>query len=60
MASFRIEWRKSTRKDLRRIPPADVARIVEQVAGLADDPFPAGSLKLSGSEKAYRFRIGDY
>ena len=60
MASFRIEWRKSTKKDLRRIPSADVVKIVAEVALLADDPFPTGAIKLSGSEKAYRFRVGDY
>lgn len=27
---------------------------------LADDPFPVGAVKLSGSEKAYRHRVGDY
>ena len=60
MADFRIEWRKSTKKDLRRIPPVDVARIVEVVTMLADDPVPIGAVKLSGSEKAYRHRVGDY
>ncbi len=60
MASYRIEWRKSTRKDLRRIAPAEVAKIVRAVEELSADPFPMGHTKLSGSERAYRIRVGDY
>jgi len=60
MASYRIEWRKSTRKDLRRIAPVEVAKIVRAVEDLASDPFPVGHKKLSGSERAFRIRVGDY
>ena len=60
MASFQIEWRKSTRKDLRKIDRQMVARIVEAVEALADEPYPSGSTKLSGSETAHRIRVGDY
>lgn len=60
MASYRIEWRKSTKKDLRRISPDDVTKIIRAVESLTDDPFPIGHTKLSGSERAYRIRVGDY
>lgn len=60
MASYRIEWRKSTRKDLRRIAPAEVSKIVRAVEELSADPFPMGHTKLSGSDRAYRIRVGDY
>ncbi len=60
MASFEIQWRASTKKDLRGIPSSDVARIVEAAANLADEPFPHGSVKLTGSDHTYRIRIGDY
>ena len=60
MASYKIEWRKSTRKDFRRIGSHDVKRIVSAVEALANNPFPSGCTKLSGSERAYRIRIGDY
>jgi len=58
--AFRIEWKKSTRKDLRKLPPRAVDRIVKAVEELADEPFPFGSEKLQGSEHAYRIRTGDY
>jgi len=37
-----------------------VERIVETVEGLAENPFPHGVEKLSGSEHTYRVRLGDY
>ena len=58
--AFLIEWKKSTRKDLRKLPANVTERIVEAVEGLAENPFPHGVEKLSGSEHAYRVRLGDY
>ncbi len=60
MASFSIQWRNSTRKDIRRLPREEVARVVEAVGQLANDPMPHGCQKLSGSERTYRIRVGDY
>jgi mRNA interferase RelE/StbE len=60
MASYSLQWRKSTRKDLRRIPREAVSRIIVQAQKLADEPSPHGSEKLTGSERTYRIRIGDY
>ena len=58
--AFRIEWKKSTRKDLRRLPDGAVDRIIKAVEALAENPFPPGVEKLTGSEHAYRIRLGDY
>jgi mRNA interferase RelE/StbE len=58
--AFRIEWKKSTRKDLRKLSADTAERIVEAVENLAENPFPNGVEKLSGSEHAYRIRLGDY
>jgi mRNA interferase RelE/StbE len=58
--AFRIEWKKSTRKDLRKLPSATVDKIIGAVEDLAENPFPHGVEKLSGSEHAYRIRLGDY
>lgn len=60
MDSYRIEWRNSTRRDLRRIAREHVSRIVAAVEDLAYEPRPTGCTKLSGSERAYRIRVGDY
>jgi mRNA interferase RelE/StbE len=58
--SFRIEWKKSTRKDIRKLPASTGVRIVEAVEDLAKNPFPHGVEKLTGSQHAYRIRLGDY
>jgi mRNA interferase RelE/StbE len=60
MASFNLQWRKSTKKDLRRIPREAVSRIVADVEKLADEPLPHGSEKLTGSDRTYRIRVDDY
>jgi mRNA-degrading endonuclease RelE of RelBE toxin-antitoxin system len=38
--AFRIEWKKSTRKDLRKLPSNAADKIVEAVENLAANPFP--------------------
>ncbi len=60
MAVFDLQWRASTKKDLRGLPRTDVARIIDAVAKLADEPLPHGSQKLAASERTYRIRVGDY
>ncbi len=60
MALFSIQWRSSTRKDIREVPHQEVARILAAVTQLASEPLPHGSQKLVGSERTYRIRVGDY
>jgi mRNA interferase RelE/StbE len=60
MASFDIQWRSSTKKDLRNLPKQEVARILAAVAQLAEESFPHGSQKLTNSERTFRIRMGDY
>jgi mRNA interferase RelE/StbE len=60
MASFSIQWRRSTTKDLRKLPTREVERIVSEVEALAEEPFPHGSEKLTGADHSYRIRVGDY
>ncbi len=60
MPSYKIEWKKSTKKDLRKIPVDQVSKMILAVEKLVFDPYPEGFTKLSGSELSYRIRIGDY
>jgi mRNA interferase RelE/StbE len=60
MGPFSIHWRSSTKKDLRKLPREEVQRVIEAVEALADDPLRLGAQKLSGSERTYRIRVGDY
>ena len=59
MASYRLVFRHSVTKDLRAIPKSDVARILQRIEALAENPRGAGCEKLSGQER-YRVRQGQY
>jgi len=59
MAAYSVFFRESVHKDLRAIPKADLARILERISALAQDPRPAGCEKLTGEDR-YRVRQGDY
>ena len=59
MARYELRIKKSVTKDLDPLPKKDVQRIVEAINGLADNPRPPQSLKLSSAEK-YRLRCGVY
>ncbi len=60
MVSFRLEWRASAAKELRKIDRGVVPRIVAAAAQLAHQPHPPGSKKLQGTDSIYRIRVGDY
>ena len=60
MASYSIRIKKSARKELEAVATkTDRRRIVARIRALADDPRPAGAVKLSGRE-LYRIRQGPY
>ena len=59
MASYKIVFKQSVAKDLRRIPTKDVRRILKRIDSLEDEPRPAGAEKLTGDE-IYRVRQGNY
>jgi mRNA interferase RelE/StbE len=60
VASYQIEWKRTAAKDLQSLPAVTIARVVEAVAALADNPHPHGAIKLTGSDQTYRLRVGDY
>ena len=59
MASYRIVFKQSVAKDLRRSPKKDVKRILRRIDSLSADPRPPAVEKLTGDEK-YRIRQGKY
>jgi mRNA interferase RelE/StbE len=56
---YSLRIKRSAQKELRRIPKADLRRIVQKIDSLATDPRPTGYEKLFG-ENVYRIRQGDY
>ena len=59
MARYELIYLPSITKDLRGIPKVEVRRILQKAEKLREDPYPAGSIKLSGRDR-YRIRHGDY
>ena len=60
MASYQVELTRSAEKDLKRIDKSQVATIFRGLEDFADDPRPHGVKKLSGADRIYRIRVGDY
>ncbi len=60
MASYQIEWNRSARKELEKLPRQVLIRVLEAIDRLAFDPFHIGTRKLVGSEQTYRVRVGEY
>jgi mRNA interferase RelE/StbE len=59
MARYELRFKNSVIKDLRALPRSDVAKVLERIDALRDDPRPPGSEKLSAQER-YRVRQGSY
>ena len=60
MASYKIRWKTSAARDIRKLSTDVVCRILAVVQRLADDPFYSGARKIVTSECTYRVRAGDY
>ena len=60
MASYRIEWKQSAKKDIRKLDKTVIPSLLEAVAILSENPYPRGSKKLRGTEHTYRIRVGNY
>jgi len=60
MDSYSINFKPSVEKDLRPLSKTLVSRVMEHIERLKTDPFPRQAIKLSGTERLYRIRVGDY
>ena len=57
---YSIDFKPSVEKDLRSLPKAIATRILERIETLRDVPLPRQTIKLSGVERLYRIRVGQY
>jgi len=57
---YKILYKKSVEKDLRKLPKSSLAVIVKKIQLLAKKPQPKGSVKLHGAKNLYRIRHADY
>ncbi|MGF1542535.1 MAG: type II toxin-antitoxin system RelE/ParE family toxin [Pleurocapsa sp.] len=60
MALYKIEWKQSAKKELKKLDKQIVPKILQAVENLADNPYSSGSKKLIGSDSIYRIRVGNY
>jgi len=59
MVCYKILFKKSAQKDLKKIPKGYISKILEKIEILSKDPYPTGCKKLANSD-SYRIRIADY
>ena len=59
MARYKLSFKSSVAKDLRKIPKKDIQRILNRIETLVDDPNPSGAELLTGDNR-YRIRQGNY
>jgi mRNA interferase RelE/StbE len=57
---YTVQFVRSARKDLERLPDAVLQRVFPRIEALADTPRPAGCRKLRGAKDLWRIRVGDY
>jgi mRNA interferase RelE/StbE len=60
MPEYQIDFARSARKELEKLPPQIAERILDRIENLSAEPRPSGSLKLKGESLLWRIRIGDY
>ena len=58
--SYRIEFKRSAAKALKKIPKANRKRIVEKIDSLAESPPNPDTTKMKGNNPFHKVRIGDY
>ena len=60
MPSYSVQFVRSARKELERLPDAILPRVFARIEALAAEPRPPGCKKLRGARDLWRVRIGDY
>lgn len=61
---YRLEVAPAAQRDLerlgQRIQRRQFERLRHAISGLAQEPRPHGVRKITGTERTYRIRVGDY
>jgi len=60
MDSFKLFFKASAEKELRRIPQPHLGKIVQKIESLVVHPRPQGVQMLRGDDRYYRIRQADY
>jgi mRNA interferase RelE/StbE len=57
---YAVEIDTRASREIRALPRPEQRRIIAKAQSLADNPRPAGSVKLLGATKLWRIRSGVY
>lgn len=57
---YKIKFKTSAAKEFRELSPPLKQRVQIAINTLKENPYPAGSIKLKGSDNLFRLRVGDY
>lgn len=60
MDLYEVIFQPSVEKDLRKLSSENCDRILVRIESLKAAPSPPQALKLVGTERLYRIRVGDY
>lgn len=60
MLRFNILLKPSVEKDLRKLPASAIRQVFEAFERLAQEPSVPPDRKLSGTQRTWRRRVGDY
>ena len=57
---MKVDFHPNVLKHLQQVPRPVLAATLKVIVGLAEDPRPAGCVKLVGGRDDWRIRIGDH
>lgn len=60
MTSYKVQWKQSAKKELKKLDRQTIRRILQAVEKLANNPYVPGCKKLVGSKSIYRIRGATY
>lgn len=60
LGDFSLDFKRSVKKDTKKLPQSVLQLIQKKIIELKDNPFPPGSIQLSGYQGFYRIRISNY
>ena len=60
MIEYKIFWKKSAVKELKKIPNQFADKIYDAISELSNEPRPDNSKNMVSLSKHYRLKVGDY
>lgn len=57
---YEIYLESSAEKDLRKLPPEQINKIVTKIKSLSKKPYPRGAKKIKDANDFWRIRVGSY